>query len=251
MRRLFNNIQNHRNWLDYLFFKFFNTSTPSFTFKHRSGLIINVPRRLLQTYKECFFDEGYVKGFLKQPGLSGTPVIIDIGANVGYFSLFMFAKNRGAHIYAYEPIPKNFALLNTYQQENKALSFQIFNIAVSGNEGSISLTYDSQDSFTTSASIFSRHENTDQIDVDCVTLESIMQSNHLDRVDLLKLDCEGAEYDILYNTSGAVFDQIEHITLEAHSGERKNENVIELAKFLSGEGFKCNVKRQLVWAWKE
>jgi len=251
MRRLLNNIRNHRNWLDYLLFKIFNTSAPSFTFKHRTGLIINVPRRLLQTYKECFFDEGYVKGFPKNPGLLGTPVIIDIGANVGYFSLFMFAKNKDAKLYAYEPIPKNFELLNTYRKENKALSFQIFNVAVSANVGSISLTYDNQDSFTTSASIFSRNENTEQIDVDSVTLESIMQSNHLDRVDLLKLDCEGSEYDILYNTSSSVFNQINHITLEAHTGDRENENVIALVKFLSGEGFKCNVKLQLVWAWKD
>ena len=36
------------------------------------------------------------------------------------------------------------------------------------------------------------------MEVPCTTLREIMESNHLEHVDLLKMDCEGAEYEILY-----------------------------------------------------
>jgi FkbM family methyltransferase len=51
-------------------------------------------------------------------------------------------------------------------------------------------------------------------------------------VDILKLDCEGCEYDVLFGSGAEVFERIQRIRLEYHNGRHD-----ELARFLSGHGF--------------
>ncbi len=66
MRRILNNFEHHSNWLGYYKYKYFDKGTGDFNFDCRSGIRISVPKRLLHTYKECFFDETYLKGLPKK-----------------------------------------------------------------------------------------------------------------------------------------------------------------------------------------
>lgn len=123
MRRIRNNIKNHSNWIQYYINKYFCSKAKDFTFKCRGGLEIKVPKRMMQTYKECFFDETYFKGLPKSITKRSIKTVIDIGANVGYFSFFMFSQFPKAKVLAFEPIPNNFKLLNTYKNDNPSLDF--------------------------------------------------------------------------------------------------------------------------------
>ena len=73
------------------------------------------------------------------------------------------------------------------------------------------------------------------MEVECVTLENIFDENHIVSCDLLKLDCEGAEYDILINANKEIFDKIKLISLEYHN--IINHDGHELKKFLETVGF--------------
>ena len=77
-------------------------------------------------------------------------------------------------------------------------------------------------------------------------MDDIIQSNQIEKVDLLKMDCEGSEYDILYNTTSA-FDTIANIRLEHHrSSERDN-----LIEHLMGFGFqKEHEQNKIMWFTK-
>ena len=130
--------------------------------------------------------------------------MLDIGANVGYFSLYFLSKYPKSHVYAFEPIPQNFRLLEKHQQMNSSKSLTVINKAVCGKSGEISLNYNADDSFTTSASIFGASSEPNEIKVPCISLADIMTSLHLDRIDVIKMDCEGAEYEILYSCSKQV-----------------------------------------------
>ncbi len=251
MRRVLNNINNHSNWLGYYKFKYIDKETGYFNFICRSGIKIKVPLRLLHTYKECFFDETYLRGFPKKLINSPINTVIDIGANVGYFSLFMLSLNASAKVFAYEPIPKNFELLNQYKSENSGLNFQIYNKAVTNSiQKSITLNFDEKDAFTTSASIFNDQKQKNQLVVESTSLLRIIQDNQLGEVDFVKLDCEGSEYDILYDTPAVIFDKISMFAIETHLGQNENENSLALSNFIKEHNFNIKIQGDIIWAWK-
>lgn len=247
--RLINLIKTHSNWLDYYQYKYFGKNKESLTFKCRGGMNIEVPARMIQTYKECFLDEVYYKGF-PQGKISNNPIVIDVGANVGYFSLFSLVRYPKAKVFSFEPMPMNFELLKKYRDENKNLDFNPTNRAMSGEKGHITLQYDASDSFTTSASIFDTSIGSDTLKVETVTLEDVINENQLEKIDLLKLDCEGSEYSILYGASEAVLEKVKALTIETHLGKGDKENRDDLVKFIEQKGFTTKVENDIVWAWR-
>lgn len=252
VRRLVNNVKNHSNWFKYYFYKFFTARQAPFTFHcRRSGMKITVPARMMQTYKEIFFDETYLKGF--PAGIissKNTLTVVDVGANVGYFSLFMLSNNQRTKIFAFEPMPMNYTLLEKYCNENSSYDFTPVNKAVSQQNGTIVLSYDATDSYTTSAGVFNGDRESDRLEVATTTLTSIMGNYKLDKIDFLKLDCEGSEYPIIYNAPSAVLEKISALAIETHPGKSERENKNSLVSHLRQHGFKIQTKRDIVWGWR-
>ena len=88
--RLFKNLSN--GWL-YFLVKLGLTANDSLVFKTRNHIEIEVPRRLMHEFKEIFMDECYLNG-LQYP-IPKAPIIIDVGANAGFFSLFAASRFPG------------------------------------------------------------------------------------------------------------------------------------------------------------
>ena len=66
-----------------------------------------------------------------------------------------------------------------------------------------------------------------------------MQKHNVDRINYLKLDCEGAEFEILFNASKETIQKIEKIVMELHtSGERTKDKML---KFLQDNGFNTSI----------
>jgi FkbM family methyltransferase len=248
--RLINLIKTHSNWHQYYSYKYFGKSRHGLTFKCRNGMQIAVPRRMVQTYKESFLDEVYYKGIPKNH-LGTNPVIIDVGANVGYFSLFSLVRYPKARVFSFEPMPVNYKLLQKYSSENTALNFTPVNMAVSGEKGYITLQYDASDSFTTCASVFDTAHGSDTLQVETTTLADIMATHQLDKIDLLKLDCEGSEYSILYNTTDDVWAKIGALTIETHLGKGADENRDHLVAHLKHKGYTTKFVDDIVWAYRQ
>jgi len=78
--------------------------------------------------------------------------------------------------------------------------------------------------------------------VRCTTLDSILDANDLRRVDLLKMDIEGAEYEVLYRAR-ACFDRILEIRMEYHDIDRTEQNVDSLKRFLTAHGYRISRER--------
>ena len=68
------------------------------------------------------------------------------------------------------------------------------------------------------------------------TLDELLRRLGVARCDLLKLDCEGAEYEILYGASEETLRAIDAITAEYHVGLNEH-TVAELVRFLESRGF--------------
>lgn len=162
--------------------------------------------------------------------------VIDIGAHIGVFSIFAnkFAKN--ITIYSYEPFDENFALL----EENIRLngigdSVHAARMGISGKKGARKLFLNKTN--PGESSIF--YKTDAYMRIETISLRDVFDENRLNRCDFLKMDCEGMEYEILYNTPIGYLNRIESISMEFHD----NGDIVELIKFLKNNGFEVVSKR--------
>ena len=131
-----------------------------------------------------------------------TPkTIVDVGAHIGAASLFFANKFPGAKIYSVEPFPKNFAALNNNIKLNNLQSrIKTFNIAISKKEGSAKL-YLNKDNDGCHSLIQELNPDSKGLKVKTMDFDGFLAENSLKGIDLLKMDCEGAEMDILRGSS--------------------------------------------------
>ena len=251
LQRTLHMIRNLRNWPEYLLYKAGGRKAESFTFRLRNGRAVQVPRAVQPEFKECVFEMPYFMHLGSAFPLTGAPVVVDVGANVGYFSLAADLCFPRARIIAFEPIPQNFALLQVNTGELSPERFTAVHGAVAGQDGELVLRYDSGASITTSASIFENPFGAEEIRVPAVSLPGLMKQFGLSRIDLLKLDCEGAEYEILYNTPAELFNQIGAIAMETHKGPDERQQNEPIAQYLRKLGYQVQSKPDaFIWAWR-
>jgi FkbM family methyltransferase len=250
MIRYYNLLKTFKNWWLYLAYKYGFTDSELLVFVTRNGVTVEVPVRLVQTFKEIFMDECYLAGL--ERAVPDEATVIDIGANAGYFSMFAAAKFPHSRIFSYEPVPVNYAQLQRHRELNSTKHIKCFPQAVAGKTGEISLAFDSSDSFTTSATMFKpAHAGEESLKVPCVSLQAVLEENGINKCDLLKMDCEGAEYDILYNCPAAYLQRIDQIAMEVHRGEEKNQNIDALENFFRQQGFYTRRRPVgMLWAWR-
>ena len=143
-------------------------------------------------------------------------VVVDVGANIGVFSLFA-ALSGAKKVYAFEPSKEAFQVLCENIESNRLTDTIIpFNNAVSGSDGETVR-------FPRSSSPYNKIErkpdepSQDYVDVQTVTLNSFLsRTADSGDIDLLKLDCEGAEFDILPALSETTIARIQAIRMECH-----------------------------------
>ena len=164
----------------------------------------------LYIYKEIFVDRCYDLTLDRS-----VPVIIDIGANSGLFALRIKQLYPSAQISCYEPFPSNFEQLQNTIALNKLESVTPLQKAVGAGRGSAKLYIHKRNmgghSFYVSETL-----SKDYVDVEVIDLASILDELQHD-VDLLKIDCEGAEFDILMNLTAADARRIRQIIVETTS----------------------------------
>ena len=248
--RVLNMISNVENWISYVLYKSTGKKGAGFTFRLRNKFKISVPNQIIPEFKESFFEEVYFKHLPKNIFEVQKPVVIDIGANVGFFSLLAWYKLPTSKVIAFEPIARNFKLLKKNTEGITTNQLRANHAAVSDIVGEIVLRFNNQ-AITTSASLLTSSTGSTEEVVRSTTLAAIFEENQLEKVDLLKMDCEGAEYSIVYNSPAALFEKINCIAMETHVGSAPNENTHSMVAYLERLGF--TVKREgkdLIWAFK-
>jgi FkbM family methyltransferase len=153
--------------------------------------------------------------------------IVDLGANVGVFSVLFAAAN-----------PEIRAFLSRNVIRNRLNNVEIVPVACSRQKGEGTLYGRGEG---VHHSLFNRnimmgHEFVPLGKTPIWTLQDVFDRFNVKRCDLLKVDCEGAEYDILFGSSTDTLQRIKRISMEYHVG--LNEHSIEsLEQFLASHGF--------------
>lgn len=165
-------------------------------------------------------------------------VILDIGANIGITSTYLATRFPNAQIFSFEPVPANFAIL----RENVARFGNVrpHSVALGRENGSFEMFASDSESNLGGFSFHSAGSNVKhKIRVEVRSAESMMLELALDHADVIKIDTEGAEYDIITNLPKNFLNQVKWIYGELH-GNRD----FELLAYLS-EHFDIGVKRTM------
>ena len=161
--------------------------------------------------------------------------IVDIGANMGSFALYAAISCPEAKIFCYEPVAENYGFLKRNlainSLEKRVAAFQYAVAARSGRREIALGTSPTHSLLGIDCSAGHRL-------VECITLGDIINSQHLETVDLLKVNCEGAEYEILESCSRAELDHFPNIRLEYHNLDAFKRNGGWLSRFLESRRYK-------------
>jgi FkbM family methyltransferase len=206
------NITTFKNW--YVFYAGrYRLLSNEYTLLLRDGIKIKLRPNTddLRIVKSNFIKKNYTRDFVP---ITKDSIIIDVGAHIGSFSL-MVARNV-CKVLAFEPEPNNYQMLKKNMELNKLENMAIFEMAISGSSGC-------QDIYTykggSTADYFLYKRGTTNIKTGCVhtiSVEDIIKKENLPQIDFLKLDCEGAEHDILRNISFETAAKIMGLAMEVH-----------------------------------
>lgn len=172
----------------------------------------------------------------KQYGsVEGKSTIVEIGANIGTFAIYAAASDSNVRLYSYEPMPENYKVLvdniaaNGFQGRIKA-----FNMGVAGTTGKRDFFYLAS---SPEHSFVPANGTVGSVSVNCASLADILDGNNLSKVDLLKINAEGAEYEILYSAPKECFDKIDEIRMEYHGHSQKGYDIAHLQAHLEQFGY--------------
>jgi len=142
-------------------------------------------------------------------------VILDLGANIGLFSLYAARQAPQAHVFALEPFPSTFQRLTATVRDHGLESRVVcLNYAATGSPGIRLMPNSAVPSQR--RSIAASSSGKDGAQVEGKTLEEILNENQIPNLDLLKIDIEGSEYEVLLSTPLPVLHRIRRIALEYH-----------------------------------
>ncbi len=235
-------IKGVKNW-PRVFLNYFNPSSKGYIlFNFRSGekvKISNVQNEGdtsgIATIFEIFLMETYCP---KGMEIKDSDIVIDIGANMGVFSIYAALKAKHGKVYSYEPFKPHFKRLLLNIKLNNLKNIFTFEIGVSGKSGKKDLFI--SDLSSGMHSLIPNKNSKNKTSIECTTLENIFKENKIKKCDFLKMDCEKAEYDILYSTPKNIFKKIKKISLEFDNIDDK-KNCFKLKELLESNGFEVKI----------
>lgn len=127
-----------------------------------------------------------------------TPkVIFDIGANVGYFSLYSLKKNSDTEIFCFEPAPITYKFLEKNIKINNAYNIHPYNLGLSDSSSEKILYFNPDYSASSSQQNLLEMENTYKTTCQFTTVDEFVHKNSIQQIDFIKCDVEGAEKFVL------------------------------------------------------
>jgi len=167
--------------------------------------------------------------------------IIDIGANVGLYSLY--AKHLpNSQFYSYEPFKFTYNLLNDNIKLNNITNIETYNIGLSDKKGKKILNVClSQDGLNTMGENPLRFNDIYPVEVETDTLDNIFYNNNIN-VDYIKIDTEGYEYYILKGGEKTIKKYKPIIQLEFNATNLQQCNITpkELHNYINELGYKID-----------
>jgi len=225
-----------------------------------NGLSFYLPSQTMHGAARFLITEIFRKHRYAHPGfeLRPTDTVVDVGANMGLFTLWAAPQVPQGCVLAIEPT-NVIDCLKMNVRLNSLLNVIPLKTAVGGVQQSMGFVeYPGFNIVTHQVGIrpalvprllicllYRRYRQEPvRATVACEPLAKILDEAHLDVVNLLKMDCEGGEYEIFRSLPQEYWHRIERVALEFHE-LRKDQRHSELVHCLKKAGFEVEVRRRL------
>ncbi|GAA3760286.1 hypothetical protein GCM10022402_42760 [Salinactinospora qingdaonensis] len=210
-------------------------------------------------YREIFSDNAYLRHGITIPA---DGVVVDVGANIGMFSLLAAASAPGVRIVAVEPVAE-LARAAAVNAELHGADVTVLNHGLGSDAGEVDFTYypnnsvmsgmyaeaaadrDVLRSYLVTGDGAQPGPQFDRLVADRMTTEprrcavttltDVVAEQKLERIDLLKVDVEKAEADVLAGIDAATWERIDRLVVEVHDLEGRLETVLALLDSLGFE----------------
>jgi FkbM family methyltransferase len=203
----------------------------------RNGLVFQIDPRSSDraTVTEMFLDKPYTN----QSGYEIAPndVVLDAGANIGAYAIYAASCFPTVSVFALEPVKELHTRLAHNVRLNGLTNVRTFPLALGPTNGSQTISV----SGSGSSVMWEMASGKSEV-VQSRTFADFMGMAGLNRIDVLKMDIEGAEFDVFATLSPELLHRIHRITMEFHHvSEEKNARVLETQ--LKANGFRIDVLR--------
>jgi len=192
----------------------------------------------------AFFENYFLK--INNPNkkfeIKKDDIVIDIGAHIGYFTIYAAKNAYQGTVYSIEPYRESFEILEKNLKLNNLTNVKPFHAAISKVTEQITLYIDKNNQIGNS--IFKTDEMTESERVNSFNLGDFVKNNKIEKIDFLKIDCEGAEFEILLNLNKELLKNINRISMEVHENNNTN-SIDELEDFLRNNNFKVKISSLL------
>lgn len=164
--------------------------------------------------------------------------VVDLGMNKGDFARYIIDHFADARIYGCEPVPDLFEKLQRHFCDG------VLNVAVGGNTGSVPLRV--YKTLCASAILSNLEPDFEIMQIQMLSLDDFVRSLGLSRIDLLKVDIEGAELAMLLQTSEVVLKNCDQISVEFHDFLDRSQiddirKAISRLRSLGFDSFRCSI----------
>ncbi len=180
-------------------------------------------------FKEIFVDDNY-----KFNSCSDEPVIFDCGSNVGTSCLYFSRLYPKSKIYAFEADPDVYSVLIQNVKSYGMSNVTVFNKAVWKDEDGIEISQSGADG----SSMFTEGE---KVKVQSISLNNLINKEAV--IDLLKIDIEGAEYEVLVDCKNSL-SKVKNIFVEYHSYLNGGQKLGEILTLFEQSGFRYFIRQE-------
>ncbi|HEX8125474.1 MAG TPA: FkbM family methyltransferase [Allosphingosinicella sp.] len=207
--------------------------------------------------EEVFVERQYARdGF----AIGETDTVVDVGANMGIFALWAAPQAPRGRILSIEPIPELADCLDASLRENSISNVSVVRNALGRPGAKIELCYYPGFNIISHQSDFRRPayarakmylknfrtwSRPARVEARCVSLGGLLDDRGVERVNFLKIDCEGGEYEVMRGMRPQDWRRIDQLVVEFHE-YRKDQDHTEIVRILEGNGFEVAIEKDPV-----
>jgi FkbM family methyltransferase len=232
----------------------------------------------LDIYEEIYVENDYLQFEIK---VNDNDVIFDVGANIGLFSRFIAQQARDLIIFAFEPVPIIYEVLEA-NLKNISTNLKTYNIGLAETNQKTKIHYYPKVSADSAVRPFDwdlkinqflhnynetfvdlmpiakfvpkflrkfvvktwlkKYYKSEMVDCTLRPLSDIILENNIERIDLLKIDAENYEREVLAGIKEEDWNKIRQISMEVHTHIKNGENLLnEIVEMLKGKSFQVYV----------